>query len=377
MSRYFLFNLLSLLALGLFSQNLIMNPGFEKTKCGTWTNSSIENCVNWSSPNLQTPDFFNNQCNDYGTVKIPDLKWWGPQYPHHGKAYNGIIGYRPNGGDIDKIICEYMQGKLKKTLTPDTKYIFEMYVSLAECSMLNLKKIGVFFSEKEINEKSFKPLVFNPSIILNLSQIDTTSWVGVSGEYVAKGGEQYIIIGSFLNDDKVKYSKVKPSKEIKGAREEAYYFIDDVSLIEEGTFNDPPPLDSIPVVIKPKEPGPDTILPEVGVPIVLKNIFFESGKYELLPESNYELTKLYTMLAKNEGAAIIINGYTDNVGKKQDNLLLSKNRAKAVYEFLIAKGISKDRLRFEGYGDSHSVADNTTEEGREKNRRVEFILSKK
>ena len=109
-----------------------------------------------------------------------------------------------------------------------------------------------------------------------------------------------------------------------------------------------------------------------GESIVLKNIFFASGSYELEDKSFVELNKLYTLLEHNKSLKIEISGHTDNVGDEKANILLSQNRAKAVVNYLVKKGISPDRLSYKGYGETRPVADNDTEKGRQQNRRTEI-----
>lgn len=113
---------------------------------------------------------------------------------------------------------------------------------------------------------------------------------------------------------------------------------------------------------------------EKGQTIRLNNIFFESAKYELLKESFAELDKLFNILKGNKKIKIEIAGHTDAVGSNQSNMLLSKNRAKAVMDYLLEKGISKERLSFKGYGETKFIADNDTEKGKSLNRRVEFVI---
>ena len=109
-------------------------------------------------------------------------------------------------------------------------------------------------------------------------------------------------------------------------------------------------------------------------PVILENIFFESGSANLLESSNYEIEKLYQLLSKNEDLKIEIIGHTDNVGSTSDNMRLSDMRAKAVYEVLILKGIDADRLSHKGMGETQPIADNSTPEGQRTNRRTEFII---
>ena len=116
-----------------------------------------------------------------------------------------------------------------------------------------------------------------------------------------------------------------------------------------------------------------TLLPiETNASVVLKNIFFDVGKFELKTESQVELEKLVQMLTENPTLKIEISGYTDNVGKPADNLVLSNNRAKSVVTYLVSKSIPVLRLTAKGYGETKPMADNKTEEGRALNRRTEM-----
>ncbi len=115
---------------------------------------------------------------------------------------------------------------------------------------------------------------------------------------------------------------------------------------------------------------------KTGATITLKNIFFGTNEYELLLASTNELQKLLEFLTENPTVEIEIQGYTDNIGSKERNEKLSKNRAFAVYNYLIKNGIAANRLAAHGFGDSNPIADNTTEVGRQKNRRTSFLITK-
>jgi outer membrane protein OmpA-like peptidoglycan-associated protein/tetratricopeptide (TPR) repeat protein len=110
---------------------------------------------------------------------------------------------------------------------------------------------------------------------------------------------------------------------------------------------------------------------EVNASIVLRNIFFDVNKFVLNPQSQVELDKLVQLLAENPTVRIQISGHTDNTGKPADNLLLSNNRAKAVINYLVQKGIAAQRLTAKGFGETQPMAPNTTEEGKAQNRRTE------
>lgn len=107
-------------------------------------------------------------------------------------------------------------------------------------------------------------------------------------------------------------------------------------------------------------------------PIVLENVFFATASAELKPESKVELDKLKLFLEKNNDLHIQLNGHTDNVGKPEDNLMLSDARAKAVMEYLIRQGIDKKRLKAKGFGETKPKYSNESVSGRAGNRRTEF-----
>ena len=117
---------------------------------------------------------------------------------------------------------------------------------------------------------------------------------------------------------------------------------------------------------------------DTGSVIELKNVFFDVDKFDLKPESKSELTKLAEFLKKNPTLKGELGGHTDNTGDKKKNQVLSQNRAKAVYDYLISLGaIDKTRLSYKGYGDTKPKFTNDTPEHKAANRRTEFkVLNK-
>lgn len=111
-------------------------------------------------------------------------------------------------------------------------------------------------------------------------------------------------------------------------------------------------------------------------PIILKNVLFETASYDLKPESYFELDRLFTLLDENPKLKIELRGHTDDIGEPDDNLALSSNRAKSVYQYLSEKGIDPSRLSYVGLGETEPIDTNDTEEGRKNNRRTEFVIIK-
>jgi outer membrane protein OmpA-like peptidoglycan-associated protein len=113
---------------------------------------------------------------------------------------------------------------------------------------------------------------------------------------------------------------------------------------------------------------------KVGKKVVLNNILFELGKSVLTTSSYAELDRLIAILQDSPLMKIEISGHTDNTGSPVINAKLSSDRASAVVEYLVKKGIDRSRLTYKGFGSEQPIADNATAVGRSKNRRVEFKI---
>lgn len=111
-----------------------------------------------------------------------------------------------------------------------------------------------------------------------------------------------------------------------------------------------------------------------GSVIALRNIFFSTASYELLPASHAELDRLVQLLKANPTLRIELSGHTDDVGADAANMTLSDNRAKAARDYVVSKGIDATRITAKGYGETKPVASNETEEGRAQNRRTEVMV---
>lgn len=109
-----------------------------------------------------------------------------------------------------------------------------------------------------------------------------------------------------------------------------------------------------------------------GDTLALNNLFFASNSAQILPESEHELTKILDIMKQMPDLKVEIIGHTDSIGQEASNLKLSKQRAEEVMNFLVAKGIAKEKLSAIGLGEQFPVAPNSSSEGRQGNRRTEF-----
>lgn len=107
--------------------------------------------------------------------------------------------------------------------------------------------------------------------------------------------------------------------------------------------------------------------------VALYGILFDTGKDAIKPESEPLLAEIVKLLETNAALKLSVEGHTDNVGKPKANQELSQKRAESVKKFLVGKGVDGKRLETKGWGDTKPMADNRTEDGRAKNRRVELV----
>jgi outer membrane protein OmpA-like peptidoglycan-associated protein len=116
---------------------------------------------------------------------------------------------------------------------------------------------------------------------------------------------------------------------------------------------------------------------EAGKSVQINDIYYATASYEINAKSYAVLNEFADFLKTNSTVKVEIRGHTDNIGSAQTNITLSNQRAKAVYDYLLSKGVPKSNISYKGYGPNMPIADNRTEAGRAKNRRTEFyILSK-
>ena len=115
---------------------------------------------------------------------------------------------------------------------------------------------------------------------------------------------------------------------------------------------------------------------EQGAKVALNNVFFETAKATLQTESFPELNRVVELMNKQKAMIVEIDGHTDSDGTDEANQKLSQDRAESVRTYLISKGIPENRVVAKGFGESRPIATNDTPEGKQQNRRVEFVILK-
>lgn len=113
---------------------------------------------------------------------------------------------------------------------------------------------------------------------------------------------------------------------------------------------------------------------ESGKTFELNNIYFATDSFNINKVTKSILTEFSNYLKENSNLKLLISGHTDDVGNKEENLILSTNRARSVYSFLVESGVAESRLNYKGFGEDKPIYDNSTSEGRAKNRRTECTI---
>lgn len=333
-------------------KNLVPNGGFEnyRKKSG-----SIRQAIPWQQ--IASVDYYQQPLTNDTTAQ---------KGARTGTCYAGLR--------FQKKYKEFLQVKLADALHRGTTYELEMYIRLAFWSNTSLKSFGALLTKAGYKGQGD---VLKSSLIDSVSKkgsfINGYHWFKISGKYTADGGEKYLTIGNF--SAKIKKDIVRMNK-FKFGFKEAYYFVDDVSLVKAREVKEKVKVE----IVGSFNVEEDSVLTvkkdiKVGEKVTLKNIFFENSRYYILPESFPELNKLAQYLLRNPGMEVQINGHSDNSGSKAKNQKLSEQRAREVFEYLIKKGV-QNKMYFKGFGSLYPIASNDTEAGKAQNRRVEFEIIK-
>jgi len=331
-------------------KNLIPNPSFEERK-GKGTD--IKTATPWKG--VGTVDYYTKP------DKRDTSRYKGA------RTGTGYAGLR-----FQSDYKEYMHVKLTEPLEKGQVYHFRMYIRLLESNnvTVTIKQLGAYFSDTEFKvgmvfeEEGLVDTTYNKGIS------GTLNWIAIQGDYKAHGGEKYVIIGNFRT--KMKEDFVKRNKWSLFEFKEAYYYIDDISLRKKNV-----PFDSV-AVFKNTVKNALPVFPDVfntGQKVEIQKIEFVKGTSELTQSSYKFLDNVVNMLNQHPFMEIEIVGHTDNEGSEGNNKKLSKERAKAVYDYLKLQEVINP-MTYRGVGAAEPLAPNDTDENKLKNSRVEIVIIK-
>lgn len=363
-------------------QNLVKNPSFEQYKNVPNDLGELANSSYWISPTKASPDYFHRRAAG-ANVDVPTNKM-GETKARSGYGYAGIYAYASRYNKRN--FREYVQVQLKQPMRTGEHYCIKAHVLLAHSSNRAVGALGVVASRIPIREDHEEPIKKNFVHLLkeDKSPLTDRDWVEISCTYKATGGELYLILGNFEDDRTTKVTGAVAVEKFKNPHVDfAYYYLDDICATslksnfacDCGTFDYISTMRQEKIVVDMKITKKSYA---VGQSVILKDVEFEKGKATFLSGSNKGLDDLVGTLKMHPSYVIEISGHThDKGGSPQKNQELSKRRAQAVQDYLIASGIAPERLSHRGFGQSRPVALNDTKEGRERNERVQFKLLKK
>ena len=340
-------------------ENLISNGSFEATDGKVKKLGGIVSSTGWESPTGVAPDLFSpNKLQD---INAPE-NIYGKEEPKEGSNYAGIITYSPD--KTKKIQRSYLMIRLDTPLKKGMRYCVKFNASMAEASKYASNNLGALFTSKPLSKEgreilNLKELKEESAHILpnnnDLHVISQTfNWEQICGTYEAKGGEKYITIGNFYQNDQTKYENNKKTKDLKTPQiVAAYYYIDDVSVILLG-----------------KEQACDCLVPEetneysttvyqkevivndkmtVNQKIEAQQLYFAFGSATLSPSAAQSLDFIVQLIKANAELKLEINGFSDSeedkVGIEKPNFAeMDFKRVNAIMAYLIEKGIPESRL---------------------------------
>jgi len=281
--------------------------------------------------------------------------------PKTGNNSVGIITYMINSKT--ETYREYLQVKLKSSLKKGIKTYIELWICKERQAKLVSNNVGCYFSENKINAGKEEVILvepqFNHDAIMNEQE---NRWIKIIGEFTPEKELNFLTVGNFFKNDKTQAKAYDNYTGSAYTPPYAYYLIDDIRVWQEG-------INTKEEIVKFEEK-------EISIneSIVLKNVEFDHDSWHLREDSRNGLQQLLAFLNKNSSVEILITGHTDNNGNPTWNQKLSENRSKAVMEYLISNEISPKRLSYQGFGERKPLVENSNEENRQQNRRVEFMI---
>ena len=351
--------LFTLVAVPAGAQNLVPNPGFEGySRCPRFLGNFEADILGWDCPTQGSTDYFHRCSEDMGTPE----NFNGEQRAAEGEGYAGFYAYAP--GDYR----EYVQAQLAEPLEDGRQYRLRFSLSLAERSDFALNTLHVLFTAKPMRVGTKKNLArrywlghpeLKPhqlDIAASASFADTENWMHLDTVFTARGTEVNLIIGNLLPN-----ARTRTFRTNRRSNKGAYYYLDGIIL-------EPYPGNA--AAARESQVGD---IPKDSL-LVLPSLLFEFDAHQLTDAGKEALHRVYDALRSDLSLSLELRGHTDSRGAPAYNQQLSEQRCRAVARYLEGLGLDSVRIRWIGFGAARPVAGNSSESGRRRNRRVEFLI---
>ncbi|MBS1581889.1 MAG: OmpA family protein [Bacteroidetes bacterium] len=363
------------------SLNMIENGGFETIDGKLKRPGSIEMAKGWKSPTATNADLYSETVAKDSPVTAPKNAH-GDQAPLNGQNYAGLMWW----SYMNKEPRSYLQAKFKKMLKKDQKYCVRYYVSLSDLSKYGSDQLATYVSKMVVKKDDASSLTYEAQVPAMRTKVydDPYGWQGVCGVYEAKGDEQYLIIGNFAANEKTNTVKIKrPKGEVRVQQANAYYYIDDVSVVPIKTMSECSceQLDKAASefiygkkMTVNKSLPPATQLDQAAVYFKRFNRNVDGSFVPMLNELVGVMKANPTIKLRLVGHADVIE--VDRSRMRPDLTDIDKERAEAVKAVFTDAGISADRITIAGQKGESPAGEGDDEVALSKNRRVEFEIEK-
>ena len=363
-------------SLGLFAQgNLVDNGSFEYIDKKVKGPGTIELAEGWTSIGGTEADLFTPESKD-DNYSVPN-NLYGQADASDGSAYAGGVFYASKDAEPRT----YLQNELMYPLQEGKVYCVKMHLMLGMLSKYESNNIGIYVSDKPLTEEEIQSGEIEPHIIHSQNKIwnEQFEWTPICGTFISKGKEKYITIGNFAPTSKTEEEKMKRPRGVTGqqTRSSAYYYIDDVSVInmagEVDCDCEKAPDGSSMQVKYTTNVSTDVDL-DPAEEIEITKIYFGELSSDISERAMVDVEKVAEMIKQKPELKIQIKGHTDPVEQAKAQGDVSLLRAQAIKEKLVELGANPNKLQVIGMKDFDPATDDSSVAGQAQNRRVVFDI---
>ena len=358
-------------------QGIVPNGNFDDFEFKSLkTTNQVDLALPWITPNVTMADLFSKGVKS-PKIQVPTNEH-GIQEPASGSSYAGFRAYSKD----PKKTRTYLEVKLSQKLVKGQQYCIRYSLSLAELSKFAVNNVGVYVTEKKLQYSKDNAIMVEPQVTItdNVAINIMDSWEHICGTFTASGGEEYIVIGGFGAEDKMKVEKMKKPSGVSGTvANEAYYYLDNVEIVA---------IDAKSQCNCSKKSKPQaqfiyssSVARETGAKpadIVNSTVVYFAGLTEMIPgqfDSNIE--EVAALMKANPTMNIELIGHSDadetaeaKVDEEVSNM--AEKRANSVKEALVGFGISATRISVTSAEDTQPASTFNSPSGHAQNRRVVF-----
>lgn len=360
--------------------NFVQNSGFENCdiKALKMPGQLVDLCTPWGKPNETSADLFAQGVK--GTKASVPMNDYGSQDPVTGTCYAGFRAYSKD----PKKPRTYLQTKLTKKLEKDKFYCVRFNVSLADLAKFGVNNVGVFISDRKLDNPDDKTITMVPQVLEKTNKAITTQdgWETICSMYIANGREEYIVIGGFGAEDKMKVEKVKKAATVTGVQlNEAYYYLDNIEIVEveaKSQCNCGKEEASQPDLIYSKSGAKDPNLKPLQL-LDATSIYFAYLSGDMPSMFDADIEAAAKIMTENASTNLTLESHLDNeeFGEAKVKSIykdLAMRRGDAVKKALVAAGVDESRITVVSKDNSAPANIKDTPMSKAQNRRVEFVI---